>query len=106
MDEAEIIRKINGVINSKEFKSFTDNNVTVEVVWDDHDYNQNNGGTNNPMRFKMLEIFKSFFKTTAIFEDSLHKLIKVDDRVTVILLDVRSYKTPDNMFNEETWQWL
>lgn len=88
------------MLNSPEFKAFAENNITVEIIWDDHDYNLNNGGTSNPMRFKMLEIFRSLFSSSiTIFEDSLHKLVKIDEKVTVLLLDVRSYKTSDSMFN-------
>ena len=54
----------------------------------------------------MLEIFKTLFGSVTVFEDSLHKVVKVDEKVSVVLLDVRSYNTGETVFNEETWGWL
>jgi hypothetical protein len=30
----------------------------IEYVWDDHDYNLNNGGSNNPLKQMMFDILK------------------------------------------------
>jgi len=30
----------------------------LQFVWDDHDYNQNNGGSDNPLKPLMLELFQ------------------------------------------------
>ena len=80
--------------------------VKLEFVWDDHDYNQNNGFGDNPVKGMMLELFRQELNLTLRFEDSLHQEIDLADGIKLILLDVRSHRTVDHTISDQDFQWL
>lgn len=89
------------------------------AIWDDHDYGQNNAGSEYPKKEESRQIFLDFWRVpandprrsrpgnygSAFFGEG-------DRSVHVILLDGRSFRTTDKfdpngtMLGEDQWRWL
>lgn len=105
MDEDEIRRRIRGFLSDPNF-SILKNASKIEYVWDDHDYNMNNGGSDNPVKDMMRRIYIEEMGLQLPLAQSLSRVVEVHDNLKVVLLDVRSERTPQQMFGEGTWQWI
>jgi alkaline phosphatase D len=107
-------------------------NVPIIATWDDHDYGQNDGVSNNPVKNIAKTLFLQYWK---IPEESPRHTRKgiydvyyygpEDKRVQVILLDLRTFQSPKGalplaglsgypiitnpdrtMLGDEQWAWL
>jgi alkaline phosphatase D len=112
----------------------------VEATWDDHDYGQNDAGAEYPMKERSRELFLQFWKVPrdsprwrhpGVYSATLYG--PPGRRVQLILLDMRSFRsplrrgnpnptddlgpyvpwgptepggTPPTLLGEEQWRWL
>jgi alkaline phosphatase D len=85
--------------------------VPMMAVWDDHDYGINDGAADFPLKVESQQLFLDFFdepadsrrrETPGIYDAQI--LGPVGQRVQIILLDTRYFRTPprpDNRSEEE-----
>ncbi|XOV90306.1 MAG: alkaline phosphatase D family protein [Pseudomonadota bacterium] len=105
--------------------------MPIEAIWDDHDYGENDGGADFPGREVSQQVFLDFFHEP---QDSVRRATEgiyvarelgpPDQRIQLILLDTRSFKSPWTrslnplkryrpdadpaltMLGEAQWAWL
>lgn len=89
------------------------------AIWDDHDYGQDNAGSEFPKKEESRQLFLDFWKVPADDPRRSHSGIygsaffgQGNQSVHIILLDGRSFRTTDKsnatgtMLGEEQWRWL
>ena len=105
------------------------------ATWDDHDYGANDGGADFVHRAASLELFKNFWKGSGTVAaaaagdgvQNAHIFGPVGQRIQIILLDTRSFRSPlkrrprgvpgkgkylpddtpsKTMLGDAQWQWL
>jgi alkaline phosphatase D len=83
--------------------------IPIAMIWDDHDYGKNNGGSDYKYKFASKKIFKDFSlnENPEISEDGLGvgfklKLAKID----FLFLDDRFYRDKKYHFGKEQEEWL
>ncbi|MCW3125520.1 MAG: alkaline phosphatase family protein [Bacteroidetes bacterium] len=126
--DMRVMREKYGMLSCKpEFRKLLQA-TNVIATWDDHDYGQDDAGSEYPMKKESKEMFLEFWNepknsdrykhdgiyTSYYYGDSAH-------RVQIILLDLRSFRSPligkdyhyqinnDSlayMMNAEEWAWL
>jgi alkaline phosphatase D len=96
-------------------QQFLESGVPIFGVWDDHDYNMNDGGQENLNRKEVQQIFLDFLdeeeNSWRRQRDGLYAsyLFGKDDRkVKLILLDVRSHldRETGDVLGHQQWVWL
>ncbi len=77
------------------------NTVPIVAVWDDHDYGENDGGREYPMKKESQQVFLDFFGIPADApvrtREGIYRQVVVgppDRRVQFICLDTRSHRSP------------
>ncbi|MBI1384107.1 MAG: alkaline phosphatase family protein [Rhizobiales bacterium] len=73
--------------------------VPVLATWDDHDYGRNDGGAEYELRLETERLFRAFWRMPGLPPEgegiySAHMLGTEGSRLHVILLDVRSFRSP------------
>lgn len=128
-DRPEVmIKNYDILLQNDDYKAFK-NEFEILGTWDDHDYGQNDGGANYPMKEKSQELFLDFLGVpkndprrgrSGIYYS---KKFSVDDKlIKVIVLDTRYFRSdlekakdgkkryiPKNggtMLGQEQWKWL
>ncbi|XP_062511523.1 uncharacterized protein LOC134187422 [Corticium candelabrum] len=101
--------------NNPNYKKFVDSGVPIFGVWDDHDYNLNDGGYENVGRTQVQQIFLDFLDEDADSwrrsRDGLYVSYlfgKNDEKVKLVLLDVRSHfdRATGDVLGHDQWSWL
>eukprot|EP01130_Rhizamoeba_saxonica_P018017 TRINITY_DN8908_c0_g2_i1.p1 TRINITY_DN8908_c0_g2~~TRINITY_DN8908_c0_g2_i1.p1 ORF type:complete len:396 (-),score=60.06 TRINITY_DN8908_c0_g2_i1:64-1251(-) len=82
-------------------------------VWDDHDYGKNDGGAEFELKHETQKLFLDFIdepKTSPRHQrPGLYNSYTYGDNpnsVKIILLDVRFFKTDEDLLGDQQWQWL
>lgn len=105
--------KYNKLKSNPEYKKFRRTVSHIIGTWDDHDFGENNGGANFSGKHMAKELFLDFFD--APYDDSRRRHEGIytsysygpqDQQIKVILLDVRTFKTDNNLIGEEQWSFL
>uniref|UniRef100_A0A6B2L735 PhoD-like phosphatase metallophosphatase domain-containing protein n=1 Tax=Arcella intermedia TaxID=1963864 RepID=A0A6B2L735_9EUKA len=98
--------------NSKFYQAFQ-KICPIIGVWDDHDYGKNDGGGEYEHKETAKEIFLDFLDTPKDAQQYQHNGVyasysygPIGKKVKVILLDVRYFKTEEEILGEEQWLWL
>eukprot|EP00118_Oscarella_pearsei_P018538 m.190263 g.190263 ORF g.190263 m.190263 type:complete len:396 (+) comp39431_c0_seq12:173-1360(+) len=98
-----------------EYKNFLESGVRVFGVWDDHDYNYNDGDKDYPEKAAVKNFFLDFVdepKNSVRWKrDGLYMSYLIgtgDKKVKLILLDVRSQfdRQNSNILGDNQWSWL
>ena len=90
-------------------------NTQISGIWDDHDYNLNNGDSNNPTKDWAQIEYLDFLDEP---QDSIRRKRKgvyisyefgkeIGKKIKIILLDVRYFKIDGgDILGNEQWEWL
>lgn len=94
------------------YSSFA-NQTPIIGIWDDHDYGQNNANISNPIKDVARNEFLNFvdepYFSSRYFNDGIYTTYefgKNDEKVKIILLDLRYNKSENSLLGEVQWQWL
>lgn len=93
--------------------------VRIEGIWDDHDYNQNDGNKLNPYKEQVRQKYLDFLDVDWSDKrrsniDGIYYSFKLEGsmRVKVVMLDVRwnrdgrNWTDANEMLGEKQWEWL
>lgn len=83
------------------------------ATWDDHDYGEDNAGAEFPIKKESRDIFLDFWNIPASSPRRLHEGVYGSEvygppgkRTQIILLDLRTFKTKDQLMGADQWAWL
>jgi alkaline phosphatase D len=83
--------------------------IPTAMIWDDHDYGKNNGGSDYKYKFASKKIFKDFSlnENPEISEDGLGVGFKLKlANIDFLFLDDRFYRDKKYHFGKEQEEWL
>jgi alkaline phosphatase D len=83
--------------------------IPIAMIWDDHDYGKNNGGSDYKYKFASKKIFKDFSlnENPEISEDGLGVGFKLKlANINFLFLDDRFYRDKKYHFGKEQEEWL
>jgi alkaline phosphatase D len=83
--------------------------IPIAMIWDDHDYGKNNGGSDYKYKFASKKIFKDFSlnENPDISEDGLGVGFKLKlANIDFLFLDDRFYRDEKYHFGKEQEEWL
>jgi alkaline phosphatase D len=83
--------------------------IPIAMIWDDHDYGKNNGGSDYKYKFASKKIFKDFSlnENPEISEDGLGVGFKLKlANINFLFLDNRFYRDKKYHFGKEQEEWL
>jgi len=99
--------------NSAEYSLFRETIPNIIGVWDDHDYGINDGDGSFAYKYQNQKHFLDFLdvkenspRRTRNGLYSSYTFGKDDKSITFILLDVRFFRTDEDILGSEQWQWL
>ncbi|KAL4459789.1 hypothetical protein ABPG74_003315 [Tetrahymena malaccensis] len=117
--EESIKRKFDSVVQDQHYQKLLQTNAKIIGVWDDHDYNMNDGGKDFQGKYIIQRLYLDFLNEPS---DSPRRsnqqgiyvsyYLGEEKRVKVILLDVRFNRdhrrdpNPTDMLGEAQWKWL
>lgn len=81
------------------------NTTKISGIWDDHDYGINDGDSSFFLKLPSQELFMDFIGDT-VDHEGIYRTVEIDSRVKIILLDVRYFRTPEDLLGEVQWKWL
>lgn len=85
---------------------------SVKGVYDDHDFNQNNGGKHNPYKEETKQKYLDFIgeplDSPLRTQRGIYQAFQLSDKIKVIMTDVRyeADKAIQDTLGEEQWIWL
>lgn len=83
--------------------------IPIAMIWDDHDYGKNNGGSNYKYKLASKKIFKDFSlnENPEVSEDGLGAGFKLKlTNINFLFLDDRFYRDKKYHFGKEQEEWL
>jgi alkaline phosphatase D len=83
--------------------------IPIAMIWDDHDYGKNNGGSDYKYKLASKKIFKDFSlnENSEISEDGLGVGFKLKlANINFLFLDDRFYRDKKYHFGKEQEEWL
>ncbi|MFM7457538.1 MAG: alkaline phosphatase D family protein [bacterium] len=83
--------------------------IPIAMIWDDHDYGKNNGGSDYKYKLASKKIFKNFSlnENTEVSEDGLGAGFKLKlANINFLFLDDRFYRDKKYHFGKEQEEWL
>jgi len=112
--DPETLRAAYGALDKQPgFKQLQEEVPHILATWDDHDFGEDDAGADYPMKQQSRDIFLDFWHIPSTSERRRREGIYGSEtygppgqRVQVILLDLRTFKTKDQLMGSEQWDWF
>jgi len=112
LETAELQRAYDTLAAIPEFARFRER-IPIVATWDDHDFGMDGADASYPLKAESKEMMLKFFgepegsvRHTREGIYTSHVLGEPGGRVQILLLDLRWFRTHDNLLGEQQWQWL